>query len=62
MDIQGKTHAAINYVVGGTAATSPWWMDFIQITDPLVHWLTGIIGLALVVVQFNRTINKKEGN
>lgn len=59
MDIEERSHAAINYVVGGTAASSPWWLNFIQITDPVVHWLTGIIGLVLVLVQFSRTVNKR---
>lgn len=60
MYIQEKSHALMNYTIGGTAATSPWWLDFIQITDPVIHWLTGVIGLILVLVQVSRTVNKKE--
>ena len=60
MDIQDKSHAITNYVVGGTAATSPWWLDFMQITDPYIHWLTGILGLAIVVIQFCRTTKKEK--
>ncbi len=60
MDIQDKSHVAANYIIGGTAAASPWWMSFIQITDPFIHWLTGAIGLVIVVVQFYRTVKKKK--
>ena len=62
MDVQEKSHAALNYAIGVTGITSPFWMDAINIAEYWLHFLTVLCGFLLVAYQLINTYNKRNGS
>lgn len=62
MDIQEKTHAFTNLTVGSAAILSPVWMNAINITECLLHFMTVLGGFILVVFQLKRMYDKSGKN
>ncbi len=61
MDIQEKSHAALNYAIGTAGVTSPWWLEFLKISEFWMQYLTVVGGFVLIIVQLYRTMKKKKG-
>lgn len=61
MNIDEKSHAAVNYTLGTAGVTSPWWLEFLKLSEFWMQYLTVAGGFILIIIQLYRTLkNKKE--
>lgn len=59
MDISGKAHAATNISVGIAGILSPWWMNALNITEYVLHFVTVLGGAILVLYQLKSMYSKR---
>lgn len=61
MDLNEKSHAALNYSLGTAGITSPWWLEILKLSEFWMQYLTVAGGFILIIIQLYRTLkNKKE--
>ncbi len=59
MNLEDKSHAALNYTLGAVGVSSPWWLDFLKASEFWMHYLTVAGGFILIAIQLWRTFYKK---